>query len=412
MKNRFSRKISARTVAASTMYFLIILLFFAPDRGLQASPLNDRDLAILIPKENVNDYPAFTLGNKKGILDKKHYLQMKDGFLGTEGESGLAENSASDWFLVSARVEPCSPLFPNLATKDELCWPEVRLVFQPILQQKILYQARYIEYFAEDRGAHALYHVPYSGGSAGEQAKVEDFIATIKENGSLSPEEKLQFIKYRNQTIQNFTSEVLSLRDPSINARDYTGLEMRPEYYSQSTSKKFVQKFHVFLEKYAKQTSLHTFTAFTLPEGRMPTHSNLWIFKKFVPNADLDLEPEMISITDHRGRKIFDVGLSEESKISTDDPVFYEQNPDLLSRLEKQVFLFPSRQSNLLEKIADEESFLVDHTSCASCHKLNQTMRANFHALSFFLEEFEHTVSQRVRLDVRSAKAWLRNNRD
>lgn len=374
----------------------------------------DKDLAILVPKEDAHAIPAFSNGaENKGLLPQSTYKTIKNGFLGTDAEGAIeAENTVDDWSLVSARIEPCSPLFPNLATKDTLCWPELRLVLQPIIRETIIYQSTQQKYFADDRALHALYLVSakaYLSESDANRAK--SLISDIQRTGQLSQEKLSDFKTLRDEISRKFLAEVLSLRDARIGQSSYESIDLRPEYYETETLLSFVTKFKNFLNRHANFSKLHTLTAFSLPEGRMPTHSDLWVFKKFIPgNSDTGLVEANINVHKKNGDLLFKVGKTQTSSVDQDDDVFYDNDSDLetMSLIGRQVVLRRSENQSLLKEIADEKKFLVEHTSCASCHKLNDGMRANFHALSYFINEPNPSVSERVRLDVLDAKEWIK----
>ena len=67
----------------------------------------------------------------------EHWLNLVSSkFYNTDVQDALdLENRYEDWRLVSMRVTPCGPLGIRLDQDiDDLCWPAVRLVWQPVLE--------------------------------------------------------------------------------------------------------------------------------------------------------------------------------------------------------------------------------------------------------------------------------------
>jgi uncharacterized protein YnzC (UPF0291/DUF896 family) len=386
----------------------------ASANSISIKNIEDRDLAIIIPKDNAHAFSAFKTSEGFGVLPSSAYDSILNSFIDTEVKDALSvENRIDEWSVVSARMEPCAPLFPHIRTKDTLCWPEVRLVFQPILKKKINYQGTLQSFFADDRNVHALFHIsPYAFLKTSDAKIAEELISKIKETNSLTEEEFKVFTKLRNESSTGFLEEVMSLRASNIASVDYKGFDMRPEFYNEYSASLFTTKFQNFLKRHAFFQRLHTATAFSLPEGRTPTHLDRWVFKKYALSANGTLSEVDLTIHHKNGRVMFNIGKTETSSMQKDDDKFYSD--DLSDRqkmmLSHHVVLNRSSDAKLLDRIADENSFLVDHTSCASCHKLNEDEPANFHALSYFINEPQPTVSRRVKMDVEIDKSWIESN--
>lgn len=375
--------------------------------------VNDKDLAIIIPKDHAHDFPAFSIKDNWGLLSDKIYTNITNSFLATEvGNSITEENSIDEWAVVSARISPCSALYPSLRTKDSLCWPELRVVLQPILKNKINYQSSQQEFFADDRNVHALYHAsPYSALSDEAAKRADAYIETLKTGNNLNETQYNDFVNLRNLVASNFLKETKDLRISGIKEVNYEGFDIRPEFYKDYTADMFTSKFTAFLKRHAFTSRLHTATAFSLPAGRMPSHSDLWVFKKYIVEGDEFVESDIT--LHHKGAQLMlNTGKTNSSTMQSDDPVF--TSPDLTERQKRMishhVVFNRHQQTGLLNRIADPNSFLVEHTSCASCHKLNQRMPANFHAMSYFINEPGPTVIKRVRLDVKDNLNWINNN--
>lgn len=389
----------------------IVLAHASYSAANTTSDISDRDLAIIIPKDYVHSLPAFESTNRWGLLPKKAFFDIANSFIDTAVKTAITdENSIDEWGIVSARVEPCAPLFPHIRTKSTLCWPELRIVLQPILKRKIHAQGSLQEHFADDRTVHVLYTVsPYSFLPSEKAAEADRFISTLKAGKPLSDEEFVLFSSLRNEVAKGFLEETLQLRSTNTQSSDYAGFDMRPEFYNEFSASSFVTKFTNFLKRHAFFSRLHTATAFSLPEGRTPSHTDTWVFKKYTPTKEGGFSEVDITLHHRNGRIMFNIGKTETASMQKDDEVFYS---DTLTDRQKMmlshhVVLNRSKDAELLKNIADSNIFLVEHTSCASCHKLIDRAPANFHALSYFINEAAPTVSPRVKIDVKHAKEWI-----
>jgi hypothetical protein len=387
-----------------------------PSFGLaetEITSLKDRDLAIIIPKDFAHSFPAFKNKKKWGVFESHIFTDVANSFLDTDVENALTvENSEDEWAVVSARVSPCSALFPNLRTSATLCWPELRLVLQPILKRPISYQSTKQKFFADDRNIHALYHIsPYSILTDADAKIAENYIAMIKKGESLTEIQFNEFTKLRNTVSSNFLLETLDLRVTGVKAPKYDNFDIRPEYYKDWSTEIFTKRFTSYLKRHAFYDRLHAATAFSLPAGRMPTHSDIWVFKKYKRRGQ-HLVESSITLHHKNGRMMLNTGKTNTSSMQFDDPIFTSDNLDerVKRMVSHHVVLNRQTQRGLLTRIADPKLFLVEHTSCASCHKLNPNMPANFHALSYFINETSPTVTQRVILDVKENLEWVKNN--
>ena len=87
------------------------------------------DLALIIPMEDAAIKAI-------EVFMPSWLNQVDDALMRSElAESIFDENWEEDWHLVSARLVPCSPLglIANEEAINRLCWPQVRLIWQPIL---------------------------------------------------------------------------------------------------------------------------------------------------------------------------------------------------------------------------------------------------------------------------------------
>jgi len=385
----------------------ILLVFILQTTALLkpafATEWKPTDLAIVMPKEHLG------LDGQTGLLKDSWYNQVKKSFKNTSvGEALDAENLFSDWQLISIRVVPCSPLGVSpLQEIDRYCWPEIRLVWQPILTQAN--PGRSANY-ADDRAIHVLYDIDpnlyLSSAPAELSKKIKDGLIQSLSRGQapvVSESELKAFYAVRNRVTKSFLEEALALRSSAPIDR----VEARSEFQSQTTAKPFLDNLKVFLSRHANPKNLKTLTSFSLPEGRDPAAIDEWVFLKF-SGKDGELLPTKISLVSASTAKtLFSFGLAPRGSMQRDDPSLYDwlaRNPS--DEVLKNVMVFGDRLSH--GHIADRTKILVDNTSCASCHKL-QTEKFNFHALSY-LGKDELEVSPRVIQDVKLDLKWIGEN--
>ncbi len=320
----------------------------------------------------------------------------------------LVENDISDWQLVSLRVAPCMPLglTPQQAV-DDLCWPELRLVWQPVVT--IGSPPRR---FADDRAIHALYDV------AGMLSpKDEQYVASLKQQikaaflrgGSPTlPSEDLEaFRALRNETVRMLISRLQQLRGFSFER--YQNFGLRPEIGTRFESQ-FRQSLLDFLTPSVQPESAKEVTTMSLPAGRNPARINRWVFASFVLD-NAGLRPRDIPIRSFRtGEIIFSFTSFESVTRQREDLRLDPASLNAAERtdLAQSVILMPPDRRRLQAPLADREQILVPNTSCASCHRLNDNPN-NFHNLSMFLDPSELTISPRVRLDVAWDLRWLQS---
>ena len=383
---------------------LFIFIFqFELFRPVFALDLKPTDIALVMPKEHLG------LNSETGLLKESWYQQVKKGFRNTSvGETLDIENVFSDWQLVSMRVVPCSPLGVSpLQEIDRYCWPEIRLVWQPILVQTN--PGREPNY-ADDRAIHVLYDIDPSLFLSSAPAKlskdIKEGITQALSRGRLpviSDSELKAFYAVRNRVTKSFLEEALALRGSSPIGK----VEVRSEFQSQSTAKPFLNNLKAFLTRHANPKNVKTLTSFSLPEGRDPATVDEWVFLKF-SGKDGDIQPAKIGLfSASTAKPLFDFGFAPRGSMLRDDPSLYDwlaRNPS--DEVLKNVMVFGDRLSHA--QIADRTKILVDNTSCASCHKL-QSEKFNFHALSYVGKD-DLAVSPRVVQDVNLDLKWIVEN--
>lgn len=361
---------------------------------------------------------ADLLSSGEALLPRAHYRQVEEAFNGTAAEDALQnENMYTDWKVVSARIVPCAALGPTpLADTAALCWPEVRLVLQPILYDMLVH-ARFSPSFADDRAMHVLYDVPAELGlSASDAARAKHLLAKIRAAtpsqtfAPLSAAERSEFISLRDRATTRLLEDALTLRDTAQPATAYKGLGLRPESIEGGTvATRMRTRWLAFLSNYARPSRIRDLTAFSLPAGREPAHLDQWVFLAF-RGAATQLVPVDLTLTSARdGALLFNYGHSLVATMGADDlsPQSALSGPRG-AEIRDSVILNTQDITRLAAPISDRNERLVPNVACGSCHKLN-TLRFDFHNFGY-LEDRDLTIAPRVRRDVERDLAWLRDS--
>ncbi len=364
-------------------------------------PLAGKDLAIALPMD-------FREVPRDPLFPRTWYQSVSQGFSQTSVGSALEfESPYTDWQLISLRIAPCAPLGQTPKDAEQNCWPEIRLVWQPV-QRKIRLHERYMENAGDDRAVHALYPAePARFLKADEAARVQAAITGLSQGQTLSVAAQKEFRSARERVLQELLPAVRALRDSSLPAQAFTGFGIRPEADDSSLQKSFGQRLSAFLNRWTSPADLRFLTAFSLPEGREPAHLDEWVFLSFrAEKARLIAEPILIrSAVD--GRVLANLGPSMRGSQGRDDDSLY----DLLNgstdaeELAATVMLRINDIDRLTPMVRDREKLLVPNTSCVSCHKMNE-LRFDFHNFSY-LEDRDITISPRVKRDVELDLSWL-----
>ncbi|MEC7242608.1 MAG: hypothetical protein VXW32_15345, partial [Myxococcota bacterium] len=122
----------------------------------------EADLAILLDTQDAPVVQASDrMGDGQTVLPESWLETVSKAFSTTDVEDALdLENRFEEWRLVSARISPCSPLgIMPTQDIDSLCWPAVRLVWQPVLQNFQTLWGTWVDFYADDRAIHAIYPV-------------------------------------------------------------------------------------------------------------------------------------------------------------------------------------------------------------------------------------------------------------
>lgn len=151
----------------------------------------EKDLAILF---ELFDDPMISAGDVTPIgrtfLPYRWLNTVSQAFQQTDvGDALDSENVYSDWRVVSMRVVPCQPLgIMPAQTSDVLCWPTLRLVWQPVVEDAQASWGR-VDYYADDRAIHAIYPLqPRSSNGEIIQSNVRQRMASVLAEGALEDE--------------------------------------------------------------------------------------------------------------------------------------------------------------------------------------------------------------------------------
>jgi hypothetical protein len=381
----------------------------------------EKDLAVaweLTTRPMVTSEDVLRGGDR--ILPPAWYTEVERGFRPTSVGDALAiENRRSDWRMVSMRVAPCSPIVATPSQEiDTYCWPEVRLVWQPILRN-VRFHERFSPAFADDRALHALYDAPdavaLTEAEAARARTLRERVTSYADAhrggpfAPLSAAERAEFEGYRDRVASALLRATLALRGSGVPASRFSGFGVRPESVGDTAAQEGLRtRTLAFLGTYARPTALKKLTAFSLPEGREPAHLNEWVFLSF-KGVDGRVVQESITMTSARdGRTLVDFGTSLTSGMATDDArvVRLASDPTVGEEIRSSVIVNSNTdEARLIPVLRDRRARLVPNTTCASCHRMNP-LRFDFHNFGY-LEDRDLTISPRVRTDVELDLAWV-----
>jgi hypothetical protein len=366
----------------------------------------ERDLTIVIPLE-------MTTFRALEVIPMKWLEAVDEALYNSELEELISDESWSeDWRLVSSRISPCSPLgvIADREEIDRLCWPGVRLVFQPITR-RIKVNGLIKPFYAEDRAIHALYRVSH------ESPELKEMQAFLAEGARISdlPEDMLaEFEAARDESTRWLLNRVRSLR---LTEGPYHKIDDRPEFFG---DKELENRFWDMLKSELLEIdcfpeALHELTAFSLPLGRMPAGADLWSFVAF-QGADGDITQVALEVLDARNGDVLLQFTGEGDLLSEDvtttsgdgqvDKDMEAMDDEQRAQLEAQIITDVGQVATHAQRIFDPYQTLIPHTTCSSCHRANNLL-FNFHNLSYF-EDQNLSVSPRTRADVVRDLDWVR----
>ncbi|MFY7930387.1 MAG: hypothetical protein ACOVS5_16045 [Oligoflexus sp.] len=381
---------------------LILLWSVSIHAAAHEQKLMEKDLAFALPLSS-------RAVSSESFLPRAWYRSVHQAFLATSAGNVLEiESPYSDWQLISMRIAPCSPLSQTPLRAEVDCWPEVRLVWQPVLR-KIRLHERYMEAAGDDRAIHAIYPTQGQGVLNGEEMlRALNYRQTLTQGAQLDVASRSDFESLRARVITALMDASLKLRDPQLAESTYMGHGIRPETNDPAREQQLFKRLTDFLNRFTRPQDLRFLTAFSLPEGREPAHLDEWVFLSFrAEQARLIQDPiEIRSAKD--GRMLASLGPSIRGSQGRDADELY----DLLGtgetgrELSDSVMFYISDIRRLTPAVADRRQLLVGNTSCISCHKMNE-LRFDFHNFSY-LEDRDITLSPRLKRDVELDLLWLR----
>ena len=142
----------------------------------------EKDLAVVFALDSSAPIRASDATRAGALLPRTWYGAVSNAFRATDvGDALDTESAYGDWQIISMRIAPCSALgsAPS-ANVDHLCWPELRIVWQPVVHDVFIHQ-RFATSFADDRAMHALYDVPAEVGlGSADAARARALVQQIK----------------------------------------------------------------------------------------------------------------------------------------------------------------------------------------------------------------------------------------
>ena len=390
----------------------------ASESAQTAADISEKDVAIAFSSTSVDLVGVGdTLRSSERLFPRAWYDAVDGAFRQTEVDAALTvESRYEDWKVVSARIAACAALGPTPSSDvDRLCWPEVRLVLQPIVRNVRIHE-RTSEAYVDDRAIHAIYPVATAGVlSSAEEARARELrikASTAKAGtpfAPLSPVELSELEGLRTRVTSALVTSVRGLRGAFPTAR-YVGVGVRPESdEGGAESRAFRARFTTFLSTFTRPGHLSDLTAFSLPEGREPAHLDTWVFLAFTAQNGR-LVPKNLTVTSKTdGAELFSFGRAETVSTGVDDPRIVEAIARGQGRTRELTDTIVSRGSDiarLTPVLRDRRQRLVPNTSCGSCHKMN-SLRFDFHNFGY-LEDRDLTVSPRVTTDVELDLKYLR----
>ncbi len=373
------------------------------------------DLAILLDTLDTPVVDTRTLDLNGDSLFPEAWLRaVQDAFSGTDVMDALqVENTYDDWRLVSIRVSPCAPL--GVTPRDDIdtwCWPTVRLVWQPVVENFQTLWGTYVDFYADDRAVHAIYPVAARDRSGlpiegSWREVVSQHLADGNSPESLDPRMTEGFAAVRDATSEALLEAVLRLRSEALSSGDFADIDVRPELWSSDqVAEAYKDRLRSFLSEFASWQSLEELTAFSLPEGRNPAGSDIWVFVGFEGRQGFPRLKELNVIGRETGTELVRIGTSQTVAVGVEDTAIERALDSGNTELRESLVIDGDDIARLGPDMADPYEFLVPNTSCASCHRLNG-LRFDFHSLSGF-EDRGITVSPRVRKDVARDISWTR----
>lgn len=381
---------------------------------LHAQSIAEKDLSVMLDRNPGTAIRFQNVGTQE-LFSPAWYQQVLTSFRSTPvGTAIERENRFSDWQLTGLRIAPCMPL--GLTPRDRVqdhCWPEVRLVWQPIVRL-----GAQGSLFADDRAIHAIYDVfPTDALTQDEQQRVvllRNRLWAFYQGGRdpsnlLNTFEEAEFQSLRNKVVERMLGNVMWLRAFS-GTSVYQGFGLRPEIGSTQDAE-FRRRLVLWLQAYTQPRLVKDVAAFSLPAGRAPGAINVWSFVA-LRSQNGQLVPRPITVTSAKdARTMVNFGGHTNVTRQEDDRRLFNVDFGQVTALElvDSVIFSSIDQQRLLPRIADRNQLLVANTTCGSCHRF-QTDPNNFHNMSYFVGQNQFSLAERVRRDVAWDLQWLRTH--
>lgn len=389
----------------------------APD--LNALPWDfplEQDLAILVPMEAEPPLEAGLPTEDGGVLLSAAWLsQVSDAYLETDVMDALeVENWYEEWQVVSVRVAPCGPLgnFPG-HLPESICWPQVRVVWEPVVEDHALFGFIPVDRYADDRAVHALYRVQPTRDATELSWALEEVLEQIAADlpiEQLDPWVLDAFFEARDLGISRLAYDVAALRSSSGEDSAWDVIDTRSEYYlDEDAAWTFHERLYGFLSHYAQPWALHELTSFSLPEGRSPAVIDSWVFIAFDGEDGTIVQKDITVRSRNTGELLVNLGSHQTVSGAGEDEavVAAMEDPAIADELAEHVFLANSDAQVFGDVIADPTQTFVANTTCATCHRLTE-LSFDFHTFSYF-EDRDATISPRVIEDVDNDLRVLRS---
>ena len=385
------------------------------EAGLPSDFPAEKDLAILF---ELFDSPVVSAEDVTPVgrtfLPYRWLYQVSEAFKSTDvGDALEQENLYEEWRVVSMRVVPCQPMgiMPS-QDPDVLCWPTLRLVWQPVVENAQISWGT-VDYYADDRAIHAIYPLrPRTSTGQILTSNIRELVARKVSQGALVSDMSdgllRDFSELRDSTTTYFLTQTESLRSDVLEPGSWKEHGTRPEIYMDDFEQTaFRLRIRDFMGEFALPDDLVELTAFSLPEGRSPAHSDIWVFLQFEGKDGEIHQRDLTVISPTDGRELINIGPSQTVSMAVEDPTVQDAIDAGNTELEELVIIDPEDVDALGDAMADPDEFFVPNTSCASCHRLND-IRFDFHSLSH-LEDGNMTISPRVVGDVERELWWVRS---
>lgn len=376
----------------------------------QWSEIARQDIAILMPRHDTIRIAMSDETPAGPIFPERWYEDVKDAFELTAVQDAFeAESWLDDWQIVSIRIAPCSPLGKQAGAHATMyCWPEVRLVWQPIIYDFFIGWTT-VPAYADDRAIHALYRTFPDKNEPSARTAIDEVRRYL--DAGLQPPSELSstFTTLRNEAISQLLGSTLQLRGPTISAAELNQLSMRVETQMEAANHvAFTDRLRAFVAAFCPPTSLHALTSFSLPEGRDPAGIDTWVFLAFDADGG-ELQQTELTIADPvTGDTLFSFGMSETVAAAAADEVVTDAmaaDAELEEQLSPRLVQSSADRESVASLVNDPNQTLVPNSGCASCHSLNK-FTFDFHNLSY-LQEMDMTISDRVVNDVEHDLNWL-----